>query len=162
MPSLIKVKVEGKLVKQGLQNLSAEIPKIGRNQIYQVMVRSKKELRKEVPRPTYPIQWDSPRQKIKVIILLRYVLGMPYQRRGIYQKAFNIEKNEDGYTLVNESERAVYLSGDADGQGQSRIHRGRWPLMRDVVDNEMTKLPTAVVAHIVIVAKEQGFDAKAE
>lgn len=164
MPPLgIRTVIDGKLVAQGLQNLSKEIPKIGRNQIYQVFVRSLKKLRKPGKRPTYPIPWVSIRQKIKVLILLKHVLGIPYKRTGLYQKQFVINRlGNSGYELVNQSERATYIGGDADGAGQTRPFVGRYPIVRKVVDTEFKKLPSAVVQHIVLVAKEQGFDATVE
>lgn len=157
---MIRVTVDGKLVKKSLQNLEAEIPKIGTQQIYNTMLRARKRLKKPGARMTYPVPWSSVKQKIKVIIILKHVLNqMPYVRTGGVQQAFSIVKQKDGYDLVNETTRVGYLYGDAEGKGQIRMARGRYPLMREVVDEEFDKLPTAVVAHIIIAAKEQGFDA---
>lgn len=159
MAVLVRIVVDGKLVASGLQNLRKKIPLIGRQQIYNVMTRSKKRLSKPGDRPTYPIPWDSIKQKIKVLILLKTVLHeLPYRRRNIYVKAFKIVKEKDGYSLENDSDRAQFMGGDADGQGQSRIHRGRWPVIREVIDEEFEKLPRAVVRHIQLVAKESGFE----
>jgi hypothetical protein len=156
----IHVTSNAKVVKKSLQDLGAEIPKVGRLQIYNVMVRSKARLSKPGKKPTYPIKWDSLRQKIKVLIILRYVLReMPYRRRDLYRKAFRIIKQEEGYDLANDMDRASAISGDAEGKGQSRIFQGRYPIMREVIDEEMEKLPTAVVAHLQIVAKQKGFEA---
>jgi len=156
--AFIQVKVDGKLVKQGLQKLSKKIPEIGRNQIYQVVLRSRTRMRKPAPRPTYPIPWDSLRQKIKVLIILRYSLGgPPYRRTDTYRNSFVIQKLQQGYALTNESDRATHLTGDAEGVGQIRMARGRYLIMRKVIDEEMLKLPSAVVEHIKIAAAEQGF-----
>jgi hypothetical protein len=153
----IRVTSNAKLVAKSLQDLGAEIPKVGRQQIYNVALRSRTILRKPGKKSKRPVPWDSIRQKIKVLIILRYVLKeMPYRRRGIYNKAFNIVKQPNGYDIINEQERATYISGDADGKGQSKIFRGRYPIMRNVIDQEMDKLPTAVVAHIELVAQKKG------
>jgi len=154
----VHVKIDSKLVAKGMQDLGAEIPKIGRLQIYQVVLRSRTRLRKPGKKVHYPVQWDSPRQKIKVIILLKYVLKqLPYKRTEGYQQGFTIVKQKEGYDLDNATYRAKHIGGDADGLGQSRIFRGRYPLIRKVVDDEFAKLPAAVVEHIQIVGKQKGF-----
>jgi hypothetical protein len=153
----IKLVVDGKLVRSSLQDLSAEIPKIGTAQIYRAMVRARSKLRKKASRPTYPIPWDNIKQKIKVIILLKQTNNLPYRRKGDYNKGFVVVKTENGYELVNNTEKASFIGGDAEGKGQSRIFRERYPLIRSVVDTEFEKVPSAVVEHIQLVAKEKGF-----
>jgi hypothetical protein len=37
------------------------------------------------------------------------------------------------------------------------MNKGRYPIMREVIDEEMQKLPSAVVAHIQLVAEQKGF-----
>lgn len=152
----VLVKSSAKIVRQGLEDLEDEVPKIGRNQIYHALKRARGRLVKPGKRVNYPIRWDSPRQKIKVIIMLKLADNLPYRRRGDYQKGFHIVKLDDGYQLDNDSTQAVYVGGDADGRHQSRIFRGRYPVIRETVDEEVGKIPSATVQHLITVAAKKG------
>ena len=162
MPTIgIYVNSNAKIVKKGLQDLAAEIPRVGRLQIYRVMLRARSRLRKPGKAVKRPVPWDSVRQRVKVMIILRYVLKeMPYRRRGNLQKAFVIRNLKNGYELENQLERAGYIYGDAEGKGQTRLFRGRYPIMRKVLDEEFDKLPTAVVAHLELVARQKGLQSE--
>lgn len=154
----IRAKANTKIVRKGLQDLSAEIPKIGRQQIYKTLTTARSRLKRKVAKPTYPIPWDNPRQKVKVIIMLKLAGNLPYRRSGDYVQGFQVVRVEGGYDLINSTAKAVYIGGDADGQGQSRIFRGRYPLIRSVVDEEVGKLPSEVVANLDIAVKQKGFE----
>jgi len=156
----IRVKSDAKLVRAGLQDLAKAIPQVGRLQIYQVMVRSRTRLKKPGKRVKYPVPWDNVKQKIKVIIMLKAANNLPYRRTGNYGNAFTITKLDDGYELGNTLDEADFVGGDAEGKNQSRIFRGRYPIMREVVDEEFKKLPSAVVEHLILVAAEKGLEAK--
>ena len=51
------------IVRQGLEDLAAEIPKVGRKRIYDTLVKIRKELRKPGKAINYPVKWDSERQR---------------------------------------------------------------------------------------------------
>ena len=64
--------------------------------------------------------------------------GQKYIRTGEYGKSFDVV--EEGLTFKLKSDAVQngrrytrYVGGYADGTGQSWFHRGRWPLIRDVV-----------------------------
>lgn len=124
------------LVRQGLQDLQAEIPKIGRRRIYDAMNRITREME------GYPR--ERPRQK--------------YVRTGNLGASWKVKRTESGYVIENDARRrgrryTRYVVGDAYGTGQAWMHAGRWPLFRDVVDNEIAKMPQEVADEIDLVAR---------
>ena len=125
------------LVRQGLQDLSAEIPKIGRRRIYDAMNRITREME------GYP--GERPNQR--------------YVRTGNLGASWRVDRLDDGYRISNFARGPKgrlytrYVVGDAYGLGQAWMHRGRWQLFRDVADAEIEKLPAEVVKEIDMVAR---------
>src|SRR5688572_28292922 len=92
------------LVRKGLQDLGAEIPKIGRMQIYRTaltIVRRIKVYPPEVPGQTY-------------IRTLRLGGG------------WNIIANTNGYAIRNDTPYTKWVVGNAYGLEQAWMHQGRW------------------------------------
>ena len=149
-----------KIVRQGLQDLSAETPKIGRKQLYDTSRSIVRRLQpSQAALPTWPINWDSLRQKIAFFHTDGFGGGIPHVRVGKRTK-WMIIKTDTGYRVRNPSPRAVHVYGDAFGLQQSRIHVGRWPLFRNVADEELAKLPKQVQDALRIVARRKGYNAK--
>jgi hypothetical protein len=155
----ISVKVETGLVRQGLQDLFAEVPKIGRRQIRTVMERIKRRMQE------YPA--ERPGQSIPTA---HAILGTVYQRApGRYKRTGNLGSHwyiadfkDQGYTIGNTAEHkdkqyGRYVVGDAFGTGQAWMHKGRWQLLRDVTDEEIDKLPPEIIKEIQLVARREGF-----
>ena len=91
----ITVKVVGAdIVRPGLQDLEAQIPKIGRKGIYDMMVRVRSRLAQKPRRPSYPINWDSEKQRRYVLALLRRKDNLPYKPTGRYEANWKILKRE--------------------------------------------------------------------
>lgn len=153
----LTIRVDGRLVRTGLQNLDAEIPQIGRLQIYRTAMNIRKGMQVRGPRPGYPIQWDSVKQQKAFFASKGFGGGIPHARTDFYIKSWRVERAGDiGYRLVNDSPGAKYIGGDAYGQGQSKIHRGRWPLFRDESDKEIQELPGNIAKEILVVARRNG------
>jgi hypothetical protein len=122
------------IVRKGLQDLSAEIPKIGRLQIYQTeqaIVRRMKEYPPPPPASTYI-------------------------RTGTLGAGWMITSNTNGYTISNNTPYTKYVVGNAYGLEQAWMHQGRWQLLRDVQDEEVAKLPPAIESEISTVARRLG------
>jgi len=153
----LTIKVNGELVRRGLQDLAAEIPKVGRQQIRTVLNRIQRRMSKEGAKPTYPIQWDSEKQRRAYFATDGFGGGIPSQRTGSYTSGWTIEPVANGYRLENLSNHAKYVGGDAYGVVHSGIHKGRWDNLRDVVESETAKLPDEIEKEISIVARRHGF-----
>ena len=122
------------IVRRGLQDLSAEIPKIGRLQIYQTaqaIVRRMKVYPPERP-------------------------GQTYIRTGRLGGGWMIIPNTNGYTTRNNVPYTKYVVGNAYGLEQAWMHEGRWNLLRDVQEEEVAKLPKAIEDEITMVARRVG------
>jgi hypothetical protein len=156
----IKVQANGRLVRQGLENLKGDVPRIGRLRLFHAMTRVLQRLKKPGKKPRNPIPWDSIRQRRAFFASNGFGGGIPHRRTGDYQRGFRIRRIARGYELLNPSRAAPFVGGDARGNRRSRIHAGRWPLIRDEVDKEVKKLPSAVVQHLQIVARQRGFRTK--
>lgn len=156
MPQLT-VRVNGQMVRQGLQNLAADIPQVGRLQIYRASQRVQKRMKQPGSKPSYPIPWASEKQRRAFFATDGFGGGIPHSRTNAYVDAWKIERIGDtGYQVVNRTKAAKYVGGNAYGLGQSQIHAGRWPLFRDVAEDELKNLPEEVAKEIRIVARRSG------
>ena len=156
----LSITVKGELVRKGLEDLTDEVPKVGRRQIYDTMVRIRQRMRKPGQSPRYPIKWDSEKQRRAFFASDGFGRGIPTSRTGAYPAGWNIAKLENGYQLINTVKYTKYVGGDAYGRLHSGIHRGRWPVLRDVVDEETEHLPEQVEQQLKIVARREGFNVR--
>lgn len=136
----ISIKVDGELVRKGLQDLGMEIPKIGRSQLRFTSERIVRRMQAYPP--------ERPRQK--------------YKRTGRLFRSWKIDNSQDRYTIENTAAKkgrlyGHFVIGNAYGTGQAWMHRGRWLLLRDVVEQELEKLPDDVLEKIMLVARRKGF-----
>ena len=130
----LSIAVKDELVRKGLQDLGAEIPKIGRLQIYQTEQAIVRRLKVEPPeRP-----------------------GQTYIRTHTLIGGWTITPNANGYTLSNSTPYTKWVHGNAYGLEQAWMHQGRWQLLRDVQDEEVAKLPPEIEKEISAVARRLG------
>jgi hypothetical protein len=128
------------MVRQGLENLSAELPLIGRRRIRTVMNRVVRRMQ------AYPAQRS----------------GQRYVRTGRLFSHWKIEEIERGYSVENTAAGpngkayAKYVVGDAYGTGQAWMHAGRWDVFRDVMEEELQVLPDEIHDEIILVARRVG------
>lgn len=109
------------LVRMGLQNLDAEIPKIGKKPIYDTslaIIRREKE---------YPAR-----------------VGSRYKRTYRFRAGWSVTAYELGYRIENRTPYGHYVVGNAFGGGQAWMHQGIRTPIRQVADEETAKLPEAV------------------
>lgn len=121
------------LVAQGLQDLAAEIPTVGRLQLYRT---AQAIFRRS---GVYPAKY----------------LGQRYKRTMRLRQSRTLGKTENGYFIaiepVDDKGRpyGVYVLGTAgDATRQARIHAGRWTPIAVITEEEISKLPRDVVAHL--------------
>jgi hypothetical protein len=99
---------------------------------------------------SYPINWDSERQRKAYFSTDGFGHGIPYVRTGEHEAAWEAKQITDGYELSNPDPAAAisgYYSGE---QWQSSIHRGRWKHIATAVATEMAKLPVSLLEKITI------------
>ena len=127
------------VVRMGLQNLAAEIPQVGRLQIYRTSQRIVSKMK------IYPPER----------------IGQKYIRTYNLQRSWEIISRSNGYTIRNNASfggrtYAKYPVGNAYGLEQAWMHKGRWQLFRDVNDEEIAKLPPELDGLITQVARRVG------
>lgn len=158
MPVRLSIKLQGaELVRRGLEDIGNEIPKISRLRIYEMMQRVKKKLQAPAPKPSYPINWDSEKQRRAFFATDGFSRGIPTKRTGRHEKGWNIVKLGLGYRMENTGPGAGFIYGDYAGQGQSKIHAGRWPLFQQSVEDEVQGLPPDIESHIGYYSRGKGF-----
>jgi hypothetical protein len=125
-----------KLVRQGLENLRAEIPKVAKSRMWAAMLLIRRKLFYTQTRPP-----RRPKQK--------------YIRTFTLMRGYRIGKSSPtSYFFKSTAPYTVYVIGGARGEGQATIHSGRWPLMRDVVEWVMARLPKSVAQGIRLVSRK--------
>jgi hypothetical protein len=110
--------------------------------------------------PTYPIPWDSLKQKIAVIIKLKKRGELPYRRKNAYVNGWQNLKTESGYESENIGHQALFMAGAVSGTypgavhvtstGQSHIQAGRWRLVKPVVDAVLARMPQKLIETIQV------------
>ena len=138
----LSIRIDGELVRKGLQDLSADIPKVGRQQIRFTTERIVRRMQ------VYPSERP----------------GQKYVRTGRLFSHWKIDSDgKTKYTIENNARKRKgrryghYVVGDAYGSSQAWMHRGRWQLFRNVVDQEVAKLPEDVQEEILLAARRKGF-----
>jgi|GEM_PF-2604856 len=152
-----KTKTSSKLVRQGLERLRKAIPLIGRKRIYDAAVEIRKRMKTPGKKPTYPIQWDSVKQRKAFFASNGFGRGIPTKRSGTYTKNWQVIKTANGYDVGNPLSWAQYVGGTARGARQSSIHKGRWPVFRRQVEIVINKLPLTVRRAMKLTARNLGF-----
>lgn len=112
----------------------------------------------------YPINWDSIKQKIFVILKLKKENNLPYSRTDWHVRGWQVIHNSAGSTVQNLGNKIVFLNGTVTGTlpsavhvlptGQSHIFEGRWRLFRPVLNAVLARLPENIVNGININANQ--------
>lgn len=151
---------KAKVVRQGLANLRKKFPLVGREEMFELSRRIRRRMAVPAPKPDYPINWDTLRQRKAFFATGGFGGGIPHKRkkRKGYPHSFRVIKIKDGYKINNSYPGAVYIGGDERGLGQSRIHAGRWPLFRREFDKEVSKMPKRLQRSLRDAAERDGIN----
>jgi len=162
MPFLsIKIVPPASIVAKRFERLRKKIPLVSRQRLYDTAVEIRKKMKEPGKKPTYPIQWDSVRQRKAFFASDGFGRGIPTRRSGEYLRGWKVIKREDGYDVGNPLAHSKYISGTARSTSrQSRIHRGRWNLFKVVKDRAIKKLPKTVKRVLKEIARAEGFGVK--
>lgn len=147
----ITVKVEAGKVTQSLTNIGEAAPRIVNADIEQAMDAAVGELQQPGDPITYPVHWDSERQRRAFFATDGFGRGIPTKRTGAYQEGWHVTKTGSGtaraYTVSNPVKYARYVGGAAYGK-QSNIHAGRWKVARDIIRAHAEAMLTKVRADV--------------
>jgi hypothetical protein len=157
----ITVKSNAPFVGRALRGFAEDVARIPKGKIYGRLMAAKKRISKypALWRGRLPKNWfKSDKQRRYVMMLVRQG-KVPYRRTGAYMDAWVLESLPDGYRLTTKGPRekaAQFIGGNAAGQGQAKIHQGRWGLARPIVDEELDKLPKEIDHALTVAGKRRG------
>lgn len=140
------------IVRQGLQDLTDDLLRVGRLSLYRTSQRIVKRIttppsRFETPETGFP--WRSLRQiRFVMASIGEGSISVPYRRTGEYKRSWEIERTEEGYIIYSTSPIAPIVSGTFEGGKQADIHVGRWEHAQLVFEEEVERLPERVAAAI--------------
>jgi len=97
---------------------------------------------------TYPVQWDSEKQRRAFFSTNGFGRGIPTKRTGAYLAARSITAVENGYLMRNTAPYAMFVSGGSYGNTQSRIHRGRWNKLNDAIDAGLAGMKADILSEL--------------
>ena len=169
------------IVRQGLEDLSAEIAKVGRRRLYNHLRKLRAEITKTPSTP--PPQWEEVSDKQRNFIHFalhegkgknsdrQYYkwLNIPYKRTGRYKKAWKIVRTDKGYDLIAEgyyipktgmrvgNPAIFYIGGDPEGGQQSYMHRGRWRKVAQYVAFYHLTAYEDIGVEISTIIKDRGY-----
>ena len=89
--------------------------------------------------------------------------GQTYRRTFRFKRSWKIRRLGDtGWRISNTARfrgRAYpqFVMGDAQGRGQAWMHKRRWPVFRDEVEREFSKVPASIWKHLRPTARRAGF-----
>jgi hypothetical protein len=153
----LQVKTNIKLVQRNLENLRLELPKIAKSRLQEAGREIIRRMSIAGKRITYPVDWESTKQRVKVIILILRRQGrLPYTRTGHHQRGWKMEATANGVKVYNAFKGSKYLYGTMRSKRQSSIHVGRWPILRTVYDSVIKSLPKKVKESLRKVPKLNG------
>lgn len=162
MPFLsVEVKPPAQLVQHKLERLRRKVPLISKKRMYDAVVKIRSYMKVPGTKPVYPINWDTKRQRIAFFASNGFGGGIPTKRNNDYVRAWEVIPTERGYDVGNPLSHARYIGGTfRSTKRQSKIHRGRWRLVKVITDKVLGRLPKAVRDSITQTARQEGFRAK--
>jgi len=170
MPFL-SMKMKGAtLVRKGLERLRRKWPLVSRQRMYDAAREIRRLMAVEGAPPTYPIKWDSDRQRKAFFATDGFGRGIPTVRSGDTSKAWMVvpvpgSPASEGYDVGNPLAHAKYLYGTArSARTISKVHGGsgspRWPVFYKVAQAVIAKLPKKVREALITIARHEGFKAR--
>jgi hypothetical protein len=157
IPTLRVAVKNKKLSIMALRKLGLESPKVIRSTFKTTAEKINAKMQVPGKPITYPVQWDSAKQRRAFFATDGFGGGIPHVRKGFYVSQWQATTIRGGYQVANKWNRAGYIAGDIKGERQSRIHKGRWPVFRRIVDAALKLIPKRIVSDLKVMVKKIGF-----
>jgi len=157
IPSLHVQLGNKRLVAQALTRLIPDSEKAARLEFKETTLNIRDAMAVPGKKVSYPINWDSEKQRRFVMWLLRSMNNLPYKRMGNYIAHWIQKTIRGGYEVANRLKFAGFIAGDIRGLRQSNIHKGRWPVFRKVFDKAYKLLPAQIRIGIKKAIRALGF-----
>jgi hypothetical protein len=132
-------------VRDFFTRLFEKFKRAGRDSLAETVEEIRREMSVEGKPVTYPIQWDSERQRRAYFATNGFGRGIPYVRQGSYIRGWQVRSFPEGYELSNKHPAgAVGGTMPSSNPWQSRIHKNRWNNIFTVTSNALRKLSSRV------------------
>lgn len=105
-------------------------------------IRDRMNERKPV---SYPIKWDSEKQRRAFFATNGFGKGIPYKRTGQTVWTVNSSFTNEVDLFAPHPAGPVFGLMPNGAWWQSNIHRGTWPVLRKVLYEEIAKLPAEII-----------------
>jgi len=130
---------------QILNRFAAKFPNGTMRVLEATTKRVQKRMNVEGDEITYPVQWDSAKQRRAFFATNGFGKGIPYQRTFGSASAWQVQTFAGGVSLS-----APHPAGAVSGMPnrnfwQSRIHHGRWPWLKTELYAELARLPADIM-----------------
>ena len=127
-------------------DIISKVNRAGKKTLREVVDNIQRRMSEEGKPVTYPIKWDSDKQRRAYFASNGFGHGIPYQRQGHYERGWVVSAMPNGYKLSN-AHPAGAIGGTMSGW-QSRIHKGRWNNLPKVVGQELKKLIPSILENL--------------
>jgi hypothetical protein len=142
---------------QALANLGLKIEPTALSEMRSMLERIQAKMREPGAPISYPVNWDSEKQRRAFFATNGFGRGIPTKRTNTYIDAWKITQVSNGLSLSNASKGAPYISGGGEGYMQSNIHKSRWNVLTEVSDAEMANLNREVEEGFSDLIRQEGF-----
>lgn len=157
----LQVRLRGrKLTQAAIKKFGDQAPKVVRATFKQASQNIAEKMQVPGKPITYPVKWDSDKQRRAFFATNGFGGGIPHVRQNVYVGAWQQKTIRGGYQVSNKLKYAGYIAGDIYGNRQSRIHRGRWPVFRRVVDKALKGISKKLLTALTVTATKIGFRVK--
>jgi hypothetical protein len=139
---------------QILNRFAAKFPNGTMRVLEATAKRVQKRMNVEGDEITYPVNWDSAKQRRAWFATNGFGKGIPYQRTFGSASTWQVQTFAGGVSLS-----APHPAGAVSGMPnrnwwQSRIHRGRWPWLKTELYAELARLPAEIMDALTIAWNE--------
>lgn len=126
-----------------------KVGRAGKRTLEQVTEAIRSRMAEEGKPVTYPVQWDSDKQRRAFFATNGFGRGIPYTRTGNYGRGWTVTPVPMGFELSN-AHPAGAIGGMPESGWQSRIHRGRWNYLPKIFAQEIVKLVPSMLENLRI------------
>ena len=143
---MFKIEIKGNFKKasEKIRNTLKRAPRNVKGRLKELADEIIRRLKIPGKKPTYPINWDSDKQRRAFFATNGFGGGIPHKRTGKTARGWTRQETQRGFTVMNKVKGSKYVWGTPGGEDQSSIHQGRWTLLRDIIERVISKLPKVI------------------
>lgn len=161
---MIRIQIDRKKVSADLTAYFDALDSAAREELRKTAELIRDDMREEGKPVTYPVQWDSERQRRAFFATNGFGAGIPYTRTGKYNSGWAVAEFSAGYTISNSHPAGAiggtisnsfdpFNSSNVAAGWQSKIHRGRWKEFAVTAAKHISELPKRLLDALIVVNK---------